>query len=76
MAQDGIIFGQYVRFDISGTRITQALRDALVILDEECKHGPGGIWDISRNGKTLVATPVDGPFDTLYFDRKKGKWSV
>ncbi len=76
MARDGIIFGQNVNFDVSGTRVTQALRDALTILDHECRFGSGGTWDIHREGRTIVATPVDGPFDTLYFNRKKGRWSV
>jgi len=76
MARNGIIFGQNVRFDVSGVRVTQALRDALSTLDQECRRGSGGTWDISREGRTVVATPADGPFDTLYFDRKKGKWSV
>jgi hypothetical protein len=71
-----IIRGQFVKFDVGGTRVTQALRDALVILDEECRWGSGGTWDISREGRKIVATPVDGPFDSLVFNRKKGKWDV
>jgi len=76
MPINGIIFGQYVRFNTSGTRVTQALRDALVILDEECRGGSGGTWDISREGRTVVATPSDGPFDTLYYNPRKGKWTI
>ena len=76
MSSQGIIRGQFVRFDVTGLRVTQALRDALVILDQECRFGSGGTWDIHRDGRTIVATPADGPFDTLYFNRKNGKWSV
>jgi len=73
-----VIFGKYVRFNTSGVRVTQALRDSLVILDQECRGGPGqgGTWDIHRNGRTVVATPADGPFDTLYYNPRKGKWTV
>lgn len=70
------INGEYVTFDISGVRVTDALLEALTILDNECRNGSGGTWDISREGRKIVATPVDGPFDTLYFNKKKGKWSV
>jgi len=71
-----VIFGMYVRFNTSGVRVTQALRDSLVILDQECRFGPGGTFDIHRNGRTVVATPADGPFDTLYYNPRKGKWTV
>jgi hypothetical protein len=79
MPINGIIFGQNVRFNTSGTRVTQALRDALVILDEECRGGSGGTFDIHRiglNGRKVVAIPVDGPFDTLYYNPRKGKWTI
>ena len=76
MPRNGIIFGRFVRFDVNGVRVTQALRDALVVLDQECRWGAGGAWDISRDGRKIVATPVDGPFDTVYYNPKKGAWSV
>jgi hypothetical protein len=76
MVNKSIIRGRFVKFDVGGARVTQALRDALVILDEECRWGSGGTWDISREGRKIVATPVDGPFDSLVFNRKKGKWDV
>lgn len=74
MAKQNIIQGRYVKFDVSGTRVTEALQKALDILDEECRCGSGGTWDISREGRTYVAEPVDGPFDTVYFSKKKNKW--
>lgn len=75
MPRNGIIFGQFVRFDVNGIRITQALRDALVQLDESCRHGSGGTWDIVRKGRTYAAIPVDGPFDTVYYNRRTATWS-
>lgn len=74
MAKQNIIQGRYVKFDVSGTRVTEALQKALDILDEECRGGSGGTWDIRREGRTYVAEPVDGPFDTVYFSKKKNKW--
>jgi len=76
MAKENLINGEHVNFDVTGVRVTQALRGALVILDQECRFGSGGTWDISREGRKLIATPADGPFDTLIFNKKKGKWSV
>ena len=75
MSKQNIISGRYVKFDVSGTRVTEALQRALDILDGECRNGPGGTWDISRDGRKYVATPVDGPFDTLYFNTKSARWS-
>lgn len=74
MEKQNIIHGRYVKFDVSGTRVTEALQKALDILDAECRGGSGGTWDISRDGRKYVATPVDGPFDTVYFSKKKNKW--
>lgn len=71
-----IIRGRFVKFDVGGTRVTDSLLEALNILDGECRHGSGGTWDISREGRKYVATPADGPFDTLYFNRKKKSWGV
>jgi len=76
MAKQNIIRGQFVKFDVSGTRVTQALQAALDILDGECRWGSGGTWDISRDGRKFIAEPTDGPFDSLVFNRKKGKWDV
>jgi len=76
MAKENLINGEHVNFDVTGVRVTDALLEALNILDRECRSGSGGTWDISREGRKLIATPVDGPFDTLIFNKKKGKWSV
>jgi len=71
-----IVIGENVRFDVTGLRMTQSLSSALEILDQECKHGSGGTWDIARDGRTYVATPTSGPFDTLYYSRTKKRWEV
>ena len=76
MAKQNIIRGRFVKFDVSGVRVTQALIDALDTLDGECKWGSGGTWDISRDGRKIIAEPTDGPFDSLVFSRKTGKWNV
>jgi len=76
MAKENLINGEHVNFDVTGVRVTDALLEALTILDRECRFGSGGTWDISREGRKLIATPVGGPFDTLFFNKRKGKWSV
>ena len=76
MSKKAVIGGQFVRFDVSGVRVTQSLLEALNILDGECRHGSGGLWDISREGRKVIATPADGPFDTLVFNSKKRTWDV
>jgi len=74
MALNGIIFGRYVRFNVSGVRVTESLQQALQILDSECRYGSGGTWDIQRTGRTYLAIPADGPFDEVVFNRKKNCW--
>ena len=76
MANGNIIRGRFVKFDVTGLRVNESLTEALNILDEECRYGSGGTWDISREGRKYVATPTDGPYDTLYFNRKKKAWDV
>lgn len=76
MVKSNVIRGNFVKFDVSGVRITEALIEALNVLDGECRYGSGGTWDISREGRKYVATPTDGPYDTLYFNRKKKAWDV
>ena len=76
MAKKNIIRGRFVKFDVTGLRVNESLTEALNILDGECRYGSGGTWDIHRFGQKIVATPVDGPFDTLYFNRSKGSWGV
>ena len=76
MANGNIIRGRFVKFDVTGVRVNEALTEALNILDEECRYGSGGTWDISREGRKIVATPVDGPFDSLVFNSRKKAWDV
>ena len=76
MVKKNVIRGRFVKFDVSGARVTDSLIEALNILDEECRHGSGGAWDISREGRKIIAEPVDGPFDSLVFNSRKGKWDV
>ena len=76
MIKKDIIRGRFVKFDVGGTRVTDSLIEALNILAEECRHGSGGTWDIHRDGRKIIAEPVDGPFDSLVFNPKKGAWDV
>ena len=76
MVKKNVIRGRFVKFDVSGARVTDSLIEALNILDEDCRHGSGGTWDISREGRKIIAEPVDGPFDSLVFNSRKGKWDV
>lgn len=76
MIKNDIIRGRFVRFEVCGTRVTPALRVALEILDRECQHGSGGTWDIHRKGRKIIATPVDGPFDSLVFNNLRGTWGA
>lgn len=76
MANGNTIRGRFVKFDVSGVRVTDSLTEALNILDEECRYGSGGTWDIHRSGRKIVATPVDGPFDSLTFNPRKKAWDV
>lgn len=76
MANGNIIRGRFVKFDVSGVRVTDSLTEALNILDEECRYGSGGTWDIHRSGRKIIATPVDGPFDSLAFNSRKKAWDV
>lgn len=63
--------GNHVNLDYSDLELTEELEEALAILDESCRFGSGGTYDIfeSDDEKYLYeAVPCDGPFDTLYFD--------
>ena len=76
MAKKNIIRGRYVKFDVTGARVTKSLENALEVLDQECRYGSGGTWDIHRSGRKIIATPVDGPFDSLAFNSRKKAWDV
>jgi hypothetical protein len=74
MAKQNVIRGRYVKFDVTGARVTKSLQNALDVLDQECRHGSGGTWDIQLSGRTYLAIPCDGPFDEVVFNRKKNRW--
>jgi hypothetical protein len=76
MIKKNVIRGRFVKFDVSGARVTDFVIDALNILDEECRYGSGGTWDIRRDGLKIIAEPVDGPFDSLVFNPRKKVWDV
>jgi hypothetical protein len=67
--------GNNVRLDYGDLELTEELEDALSILDDSCRFGSGGTYEIYEtdvDGADWEAVPVDGPFDTLYFI--EGDW--
>ena len=66
-----VFHGRYVNLDYGDIEVNEELENALFILDESCRFGSGGTFDIDEADDErflYVATPCDGPFDTLYFD--------
>ena len=63
--------GNNVNLDYGDLELTEELEEALNILDDSCRGGSGGTYDIfesDEEGAEWEAVPCDGPFDTLYFD--------
>jgi hypothetical protein len=70
------LHGHYARFDYGDLELTEELEEALGYLDENCRYGFGGSFDIFESdspGADWEAVPTDGPYDTLYF--VDGKWT-
>jgi hypothetical protein len=62
--------GNNVNLDYGDLELTEELEEALSILDDSCRLGSGGTYDIYEtdlDGADWEAVPTDGPFDTLYF---------
>ena len=65
--------GSNTKLDYTGIKMTDALRQALEILDAECSYGTFDI-DTTDPEEGLpkeyrwTATPCDGAFETLYFN--------
>ena len=62
--------GNNVRLDYGDLELTEELEDALSALDDSCRFGSGGTYDIfesDEDGAEWMAVPCDGPYDTLYF---------
>ena len=65
-----IFEGNNVNLDYGDLELTEELEEALSILDDSCRLGTGGTYDIYEtdlDGADWEAVPADGPFDTLYF---------
>lgn len=72
--KEGFHVGRYVKFDLGDIGLTPDLERALEILDSSCSGGSGGSWGISEStekGIIWEAEPLDGPFDTVFFDGKR-----
>ncbi len=68
--------GNNVNLDYGDLELTEELEEALSLLDDSCRYGSGGTFDIfesDEEGAEWMAVPCDGPFDTLYF--VEGDWT-
>ena len=68
--------GNNVRLDYGDLELTEELEEALSALDDSCRFGSGGTYDIfesDEDGAEWMAVPCDGPYDTLYF--VEGDWT-
>jgi len=68
--------GNNVNLDYGDLELTEELEEALNILDDSCRGGSGGTYDIfetDEEGAEWEAVPCDGPYDTLYF--VEGDWT-
>jgi hypothetical protein len=66
-----VFHGRYVKLDYGDLKFDEELENALFILDASCRFGSGGTFDINETDSERFlyeAVPVDGPFDTLYYD--------
>ena len=65
--------GSNTKLDYTGIKMTDALLQALQILDAECSYGTFDISKVSPEEGLpkeyrWSATPCDGPYETLYFN--------
>lgn len=74
MDKNQTIRGRNTTFNLGSTNLTPRLQEALQVLDRDCRGGSGGSWDIQRIPGGWVAIP-DGPFDSVYWNGKKGTWT-
>ena len=68
--------GNNVNLDYGDLELTEELEEALSLLDDSCRGGSGGTYDIfesDEEGAEWMAVPCDGPYDTLYF--VEGDWT-
>jgi hypothetical protein len=68
--------GNNVNLDYGDLELTEELEEALGLLDDSCRGGSGGTYDIfetDEDGAEWEAVPCDGPYDTLYF--VEGDWT-
>ena len=67
--------GNNVNLDYGDLELTEELEAALSNLDDSCRGGSGGTYDLfetDEDGAEWEAVPCDGPYETLYF--LDGKW--
>ena len=74
--KNGIVKGNYVKFDIGRLELTPELEEALEILDSDCSNGCGGTWSVyvsDEDGVEFEAEFMDMPTDMLFF--VDGEWT-
>jgi hypothetical protein len=67
--------GQNVRIDYSDLELTEELEEALGALDDECRDGCGGTWEIFEEDGTWRAVFLDMATDELVWDADEGSWT-
>jgi hypothetical protein len=67
--------GRYVVMDHGNLELTEELAAALLTLDNECKEGFGGTWDIFERDGQWRASFVDIATDELIWNPEKGSWT-
>lgn len=74
--KNGIVKGNFVKFDIGDLELTPELEAALEALDHDCANGCGGTWDIrdsDEDGVDFEAEFMDMATDVLFF--VNGRWT-
>ena len=69
--------GQNVRIDYGDLEFNNELFEAIVNLDEDCKGGCGGTWEIweEEEDGTWRAIFLDMATDELVWDADEGAWT-
>jgi hypothetical protein len=66
--------GNNVNLDYGDLELTEELEEALSLLDDSCRGGSGGTYDIFESDEDGAEWEAcDGPYDTLYF--VEGDWT-
>ena len=70
-----IYHGQNVRIDYGDLEFSNELFEAVVNLDEDCKNGCGGTWELFEDDGEWRAIFLDMATDELVWDADEGVWT-